>query len=248
MLNSKKVVCIIPARLESTRFPKKVLALLKGKSVIQWVWEAAKRVALFDKVIFAIDAEETARAIEGFGGTYEFTSVDCPSGTDRLVEISGKIESDIYVNWQGDEPFIHGHMITDLLQTAGHDESDVWTLKKRMYDLNLQLSPHVAKVVTDSEGYALYFSRSLIPYYRDSTSDKNKVYFKHIGIYAYSKKGLSKIAKLAPCPIEDAEKLEQLRFLYHGVKIRVHETEYEVMGIDLPEHLAQAETKEFPFL
>lgn len=241
MLGNKKVVCVIPARLKSTRFPKKVLALLKNKPVIQWVWEAASRVPIFDHVTFAIDAEETAETIRGFGGRYEFTSETCPSGTDRLIELLGKVEGDIFVNWQGDEPFIHQKMIEDLLQSAHDDQSDVWTLKKRLFDSEMQQSKHVCKVVTDAEGYALYFSRSLIPHYRDERPEEDKIYFKHIGIYAYSKEGLSKIGQLKPCAIEEAEQLEQLRFLYNGLKVRVHETHYEVVGIDLPEHLTKAE-------
>jgi 3-deoxy-manno-octulosonate cytidylyltransferase (CMP-KDO synthetase) len=241
MLNDKKIACVIPARLGSTRFPKKVLAPLKGKPLIQWVWEAANQIPFFDEVTFAIDAEETAACIRSFGGKYHFTSELCPSGTDRLVELMDKIDADIYVNWQGDEPFIHQKMIQDLLQTSGEDASDVWTLKKKITSLESQLSPHIAKVVTDAQGYALYFSRATIPYYRDFTHENDKIYFKHVGIYAYSRAGLAKIAQFAPCLLEEAEKLEQLRFLYHGLKVRVHETEHEVLGIDLPEHLVAAE-------
>lgn len=232
---------MIPARLGSTRFPKKILALLKGKALIQWVWEAATQISCFDDVVFAIDAEETAALIRSFGGKYYFTSEHCLSGTDRLVELMQHIDADIYVNWQGDEPFIHQQMIDDLLQTAGEDESDVWTLKKKIDSLETQLSPHTPKVVTDALGYALYFSRATIPYYRDPSLEMDQIYFKHIGIYAYSRAGLAKIAKLPLCPLEEVEKLEQLRFLYYGLKIRVHETRYEVLGIDLPEHLAKAE-------
>lgn len=241
MLNGKKVVCVIPARLKSVRFPKKILAELKGKPLVQWVWEAAKRIPFFDETTFAIDAQETADVIKKFNGKYVFTSENCTSGTDRLAELLDIVEGDIYVNWQGDEPFIHQHMIDDLLQSAAVDGSDVWTLKKRIYDKELIESPHVCKVVTDHQGYALYFSRALIPFYRDPISEESKAYFKHIGIYAFSKEGLIKISKLKQCAIEEAEKLEQLRFLYNGLKIKVHETQYEVIGIDLPEHLAKAE-------
>ncbi len=241
MHGDKKVVCVIPARLKSTRFPKKVLALLKGRPLIQWLREAACRVPLFDQVIFAIDAEETAETIRSFGGKYSMTSEHCPSGTDRLAELLEKLDGDIFVNWQADEPFIHQKMIDDLLQSAQADGSDVWTLKKRVFDAETQLSPHSPKVVCDVNGYALYFSRSPIPFYRDHRPEKDKIYFKHIGIYAFSREGLGKIARLPPCLLEEAEQLEQLRYLYNGLKVRVHETHYEVLGIDLPEHLARAE-------
>lgn len=242
MLGNKRIVCIIPARLGSTRFPKKVLAILKGRSLIQWVWEAANRIDCFDEVAFAIDSEETAEVIKGFGGKYYHTAIDCASGSDRLVELRDKVEGDIFVNWQGDEPFIHRAMIDDLLQSLD-DHCDAWTLKKRLYDKSLQQSSHVAKVVTDHQGCALYFSRSLIPYYRDTRAEEEKIYYKHIGIYAFTKKALNKIAVLPPCSMEEAEQLEQLRFLYNGLKLRVHETQYEVFGIDLPEHLALAEAR-----
>lgn len=241
MLGNKRVVCVIPARLNSTRFPRKILALLAGKPLIQWVWEAASQVELFDQVICAVDAEETAAAVKGFGGDYAMTSSSCASGTDRLVELLGRLEGDIFVNWQGDEPFIRKEMIDHLLQTALEDGSDVWTLKKKICDEATRASPHSPKVVCDVDGYALYFSRCPIPYYRDPCEESDKIHFKHVGIYAFSRSGLEKIRVLPPCLLESAEQLEQLRYLYNGLRVRVHETQYEVLGIDLPEHLVQAE-------
>ena len=243
MLGNKKVVCIIPARLQSTRFPRKMLINLKGKPLLQWVWEAATKVAIFDEVAFAVDAQETATLIEAFGGRYYMTSQSCMSGTDRLVELStsGRVSSDIWVNWQGDEPFVTGQMIHDLLHTAHRDKSDLWTLKKRIVNTEDALNPHISKVVTNDKGFALYFSRSAIPYYRDPCPDKHKVFFKHVGIYAYSERALLRIRRMQPSYLEEAEQLEQLRFLYHRLKIRVHETEQEVFGIDLPEHVVKAE-------
>ena len=243
MIGNKKVVCVIPARLKSTRFPRKMLAKLKNKPLLQWVWEKACSVSLFDEVVFAIDAQETADLIGQFSDNYYMTSESCPSGTDRLVELWRRklISADIWVNWQGDEPFITEQMIDDLLQSCAEDGSDLWTLKKRIVNLEEALNPHIAKVVCDHEGYALYFSRSQIPFYRDPIEEGEKIFYKHVGLYAYSEGALNKISHLDPCQIEKAEQLEQLRFLYHNLKIRVHETEREVFGIDLPEHLAKAE-------
>ena len=245
MFNSKKIACVIPARLKSTRFPKKMLAKLKNKPLIQWVWERARTVSVFDDVVLAIDAEETASVVKSFGGKFYMTSESCPSGTDRLIELiqTKKIDADIFVNWQGDEPFIDAQMIGDLLQSCGKEQSDIWTLKKRILKMEEVNSPQFAKVVCDKDGYALYFSRSPIPYYRDETDDAKKTFFKHIGLYAYTREALNKIATLKPCPLETAEQLEQLRFLYHNLRVRVHETQAEVIGIDLPEHIDKAEAR-----
>lgn len=236
----KKIACVIPARLKSTRFPQKILASLAGKPIIQRVWEAATQVPLFDTVTFAIDAPETASQIKSFGGQYFMTSPDCPSGTMRVAELqaSNNIDADIFVNWQGDEPFIHAIMIEELLQTVEDEDADIWTLKKRITDPAEISSPHVVKVVTDEKNHALYFSRSPIPYYRDPSIHS---YFKHIGIYAYTADALRRISHFTPSPLERAEHLEQLTFLHHGLKIGVHETIHDTFGIDLPEHLAKAE-------
>lgn len=234
----KKIACVIPARLASSRFPGKILAHLHGKPLIQWVWEAAVKVPLFDSVTIAIDSVETEKVVRDFGANFRMTSLECPNGTMRLCDLIKKydIEGDIFVCWQGDEPFIHEEMIQELLKSAGQDEADIWTLKKRI-DPALATSPHVCKVVTDQKGYALYFSRSLIPFHRDITP----TYFeKHIGIYAYSRKALEKISTLPMSPLCEKEQLEMLNFMYHGLKIRVHETAHEGFGIDIPQHLEEA--------
>ncbi len=235
-----KVACIIPARLASSRFPRKILAPLHGKPLIQWVWEAAKKVSLFDSVTIALDSEEAEEAVRKFGASYRMTSPECPNGTMRLCDLIKRhdVEGDVFVNWQGDEPFLHEEMIRELLQTAGRDEADIWTLKKRIDDLTLAASPHICKVVTDQNGYALYFSRSLIPFHRDTAPT---YYDKHIGIYAYSRKALEKIANLpSTSPLCEKEQLEMLNFMYHGLKVRVHETVHDGFGIDIPQHLDQA--------
>lgn len=237
-----KIACVIPARLQSSRFPKKILALLHGKPLLQWVWEAASRVSLFDSVTIAIDSIETGDVVKKFGANYRMTSAECPNGTLRLCDLIHRhsIEGDIFVCWQGDEPFIHEAMIQELLQTASQDKADIWTLKKSMTYSPTSPSLHQVKVVTDSEGYALYFSRSFIPFHRDTPIFE---YDKHIGIYAYTRKALEKIRDLPMSPLAEKEQLEMLNFMYHGLKIRVHNTLYEGFGIDIPEHLEEAHQK-----
>lgn len=243
MIGKKKVACVIPARLKSTRFPRKMLASLKGKPLLQWVWESAKSVSFFDDVAFAVDAQETEALVKSFGGKCFMTSENCINGTERLVELLEKraVDADIWVNWQGDEPFIHEKMIADLLQSCDREASDIWTLKKKIVNEDEVTSPHFAKIVCDAHGFALYFSRSQIPFYRDVKEFKNQEFYKHVGLYAFTPEALRKISKLQPCAMEVAEQLEQLRFLYNNLRVRVHETQYEVFGIDLPEHLAKAE-------
>lgn len=236
-----KTVCVIPARLASTRFPRKMLAPLKGKPLIEWVFKKAKQVPLFQEVVVATDSEEIQNLITSLGGKAYLTSPSCLCGTDRLVELQQKgiLKADIWVNWQGDEPFVDEKLIEDLLQSVQVHDADLWTLKKRITKTEEITSPHTPKVVCDEKGYALYFSRSTIPYYR---SQVPPVYFKHIGMYAFTEDALSRIPHLKPSPLEEAEQLEQLRFLSGQMKIKVHETAYEVVGIDLPEHLKEAES------
>jgi len=243
MAANQKIVCIIPARLASTRFPGKVLKSIQNKPMLSWVWHAAHATKLFDDVLFAIDSLWTADLIESFGGKYFMTSDECKNGTERLIELmqNQKVTADVWVNWQGDEPFITTTMIKDLLQSCSKNDADIWTLCKRIEDYQEIANPHVAKVVRDANNNALYFSRSTIPYYRDPRAQINKTFYKHIGIYAYTTTALKKIAELSTADIEDAEQLEQLRFLYNGLTIKVHETNTEVFGIDLPEHIEKAE-------
>lgn len=240
MFKEKKIACVIPARLASSRFPRKILAHLGGKPLIQWVWEAARRVSLFDSVVFAIDAVETARVIEGFGGVYEMTSARCQNGTERLIELQErkKVSADIWVNWQADEPFLSETMLEELLETCDDPTIDVWTLCKRIAAHEEIDCPHVVKVVSDAKGRALYFSRSTIPHYPEGA--KEKIYYKHCGLYAYTDAALAKLSTLPPSPLAAAERLEQLTFLAHGFKIFLQETSGEMFGIDVPEQLQAA--------
>ncbi len=243
MIGSKGVVCIIPARLGSVRFPRKIVAPLCGKPLIQWVWEAANKVELFDELIFAIDDEETAKIIAGFGGKFLMTSKKCQNGTERLIEIwkSKKIKGSIWVGWQADEPFVTPSVVGELLQSCDTDGADIWTLCKKITHTHEIFSPHTVKVVRNQAHDALYFSRSPIPYIRDEKFNGKQIFYKHVGMYAFSSDALEKIAKLKPCEIEMAEQLEQLRFLHGKLKIKVHETEHEIFSIDIPDQLKLAE-------
>ena len=240
MFKEKKIACVIPARLESSRFPRKILAPLAGKPLIQWVWEAARRVSFFDTVVFAIDSVETARVIDAFGGAYEMTSARCQNGTERLIELQEhkRVEADIWVNWQADEPFLSEAMLEELLETCDETDIDVWTLRKQISSLQDINCPHVVKVVCDAKGRALYFSRATIPNYPQDVQEK--IYYKHCGLYAYTDAALAKLSTLPPSPLAEAERLEQLTFLSHGLKIFVQETTGEMFGIDIPEHLTMA--------
>lgn len=247
MILKPKIACVIPARLNSTRLPGKMLLSLLNKPILQWVWESATKIHCFDHVTFAIDSPQIADLIDTFGGKYIMTSPDCKSGSDRLIEImqSEKIIADIWVNWQGDEPFITPSMIKCLLQTVTTDTYvDMWTLKKRITSEEEVLSPKFAKVVCNTAGNAMYFSRNPIPHYRDNNNDPldKRIYYKHVGIYAFATEALKKISQISTISnLEDAEKLEQLRFLQNNISIKVHETTEEVIGIDTAQDLIRAE-------
>ncbi len=241
MIKTKKIVCVIPARLQSGRLPRKVLLDIGGKPMLQHVWERAKACPFFDNVCFAVDAEETAHLVQSFGAPAYMTSVDCVSGTKRLIEIMKQnvVDADIWVNWQGDEPFLKRSMIELLLSRSADDqECDIWTLMTPIHDLEEALDPSAVKVVTDTDGKALYFSRSTIPYMRDNDYSHLK---KHLGIYAFTKKALKAIDEMPMSILEEKERLEQLSFLYHGLSMRVFQTQERTLGIDTPEDLEKAE-------
>ncbi len=248
MFKTKKIVCVIPARLNAQRFPQKLLSQLGRKPLLEWVWNAAKQVKLFDDVLFAIDDAALARLIDSFNGKWVMTSAHCQSGTDRLIDVLNKgiISADVWVNWQGDEPFISSAMIDELLQSCD-DKADVWTLRKKIIDSTDLTSRNCAKVVCDAQGYALYFSRNQIPCFRDEQDTeklvKEQCFYKHVGIYAYTTNALVTISNMGDCFLENAEKLEQLRQLYYGLRIKAHITETEVIGIDTPDDLIRAEKR-----
>lgn len=234
-----KVLCVIPARYGSTRLPGKPLKLIQGKPVIQRVYERASLARIPEDVVVATDDERIADCVKQFGGKAIMTSKDHPSGTDRLAEVALSYEDvDVIVNVQGDEPMIPPQVIDDLAQAFQNDpELEMATMKTEMRPEDYD-NPNAVKVVTDQNGFALYFSRSRIPYPRNQVPDV-KVY-KHIGIYAYKRDYLLKFAALLPTPLEQVEGLEQLRALENGTKIKVLTTDFQGVGIDTQEDLDRA--------
>ena len=233
-----KVLCVIPARYASTRLPGKPLSLIAGKPMIQRVYERACQAKLPYEVVVATDNELVKNAVDSCGGKAVMTSPDHPSGTDRLAEVALMYpDIDVIVNVQGDEPMIPPEVIDRLAMCFEDDaELKMATMKVKMDEEDYN-NPAAVKVVTDMNGYALYFSRSLMPYPRNKPADY-KV-FKHVGIYAYRRDFLLKYAALAPTPLERAESLEQLRALENGYKIKVLESDFQGVGVDTPEDLAR---------
>lgn len=234
---------VIPARYASTRFPGKALAPLNGKPLIQHVYERSQGARLADSVVVATDDERILKAVEAFGGRAVMTSPAHPTGTDRVAEVAARSEYDIIVNVQGDEPLIRPEIIDSAIRLLDDARASIGTLAKRTAKPREILDPNVVKVVTDAEGFALYFSRAPIPYDRNAwqglgakSITKGAVY-KHIGLYAYRREALLRLAALSPSRLEQTEKLEQLRALEHGMRIKVGITEYETTGVDTPEDL-----------
>ena len=243
----KSFVAIIPARFASTRFPGKPLAILGGKPVIQRVYEQAKKV--FENVFVATDDDRIYDAVEQFGGKAIMTSPNHKSGTDRCYEAYQKcgIETDVVVNIQGDEPFIHQSQLQTIKELFLQPETDIATLVKPFASntsFDVLSNPNSPKVVVDDNWNALYFSRSVIPYLRGKETEtwaSEHTYYKHIGLYAFKSDVLGKVTSLEQAPLEIAESLEQLRWLSAGYTIKVGKTNVETIGIDTPEDLAAAE-------
>ncbi|MCX5680116.1 MAG: 3-deoxy-manno-octulosonate cytidylyltransferase [Candidatus Omnitrophica bacterium] len=239
-----KAIGVIPARWGATRFEGKVLANLLGKPVIQHVWENARKAKTLDDLIVACDDERILKAVESFGGKAVYTSPNQPSGTDRLAEVINPMDVDIAVNIQGDEPLVKPIMIDNLVLALKDEKvAQMATMIKKIDDESELTNSNVVKVVIDKNGYALYFSRYSIPYNRTGESDEKKrpTYFKHIGLYAFTKDFLFTFRNLPKSSLENAEKLEQLRVLEYGYKIKTVETKFDTIGIDRPEDLKRAE-------
>lgn len=230
------ILCVIPARYSSTRLPGKPLADIAGKPMIQHVYERAALAKKPTTVLVATDHELVYQAVRSFGGTAMMTSPDHPTGTDRLAEVAESFSAaDIIINVQGDEPLIDPQVIDELAAAFEHaPDLAMGTLMTEMADHEMN-NPNAVKVITDLQGYALYFSRSLIPYPR--VRDVGLPVYKHLGIYAYRRDFLLKYAKLAPTPLERTESLEQLRALEHGYKIKVIKTNFQSIGVDTIEDL-----------
>ena len=236
---ARKVFGVIPARLESQRMPRKPLQPICGRPMIAWVYTRARQAACLHQLVVATDSEEIMDFCLKSNIPAQITSSSHQSGTDRVVEIMSREAADIYVNIQGDEPMVTARHIELLLEPFDRSPlAQVSTLKVPMSS-EAARSPHNVKVVTDSEGRALYFSRALIPHDRDGTG--NVQYYKHLGIYAYTAAALEKFHALPPSRLERLEKLEQLRFLENGIPIHVVETDQDTIGVDTLEDLHKVE-------
>jgi 3-deoxy-manno-octulosonate cytidylyltransferase (CMP-KDO synthetase) len=223
-----RILGVIPARLASTRLPRKLLREIAGKPLLAWVVEAARACPQFDDVLVAADSDEVANLCRRLGIPVELTSPALPSGTDRLHAVAQFRDADIYVNIQGDEPLLRPDHITALLRPFEQPHVDVTTLKVRCTPENIA-NPNAVKVVTAADGRALYFSRATIPYDRDGISPP---YWKHIGLYAYRKAALNLFPTLPPSQLERTERLEQLRFLENGLHLYVEATSHDTIGVD----------------
>ena len=239
-----KFIGIIPARYASTRFPGKPLAILGGKPVIQRVYEQV--VNVLGEAYVATDDERIFNAVEAFGGRAVMTRNDHKSGTDRIEEAAQKLntDADVIINVQGDEPFIQKSQLETVKHLFDDPQTQIATLGKPFESMEAVENPNSPKIVCDVNGYAMYFSRSVIPYVRGKEQQEWLQHFpflKHIGLYAYRREVLQQLTLLPPSPLEQAESLEQLRWLQNGYVIQVALTDLETVGIDTPEDLKRAE-------
>lgn len=233
-----KAIAMIPARYAATRFPGKLMQLLGGKTVIRRTYEAAVATGLFEEVIVVTDSEIIAKEIQQAGGSYKMSQRSHESGTDRIAEAASSLEADIIVNVQGDTPFIKREPLADLLREFNDSSVQVASMMQVLTKPQEINDPNFVKVAVDLERNALFFSRSVIPYPRDAKV--HPVYYEHIGVYAFQKKALMDFTSWPLSPLEAAEKVECLRFLEHGVGIRMVITDYLGVEIDTPEDLAKA--------
>ncbi len=257
-MSTIRIAGVIPARLSSTRLPRKVLRMIAGRPMVEWVWRAAMASGLMDPVVVATDSEEVAEVCRERGIPVAMTSTACPSGSDRVREVARQIEAEIYVNIQGDEPTLTAEFFPPLLALFVRPEVEVATLAVRCPPEEIA-DPNAVKVVTALDGRALYFSRATIPFDRDGYRGSDPVrdigrgrdlvgdgsgftgYRKHLGIYAYRKAALERFAALAPSPLELAERLEQLRLLENGIALYVAEAPGDTIGVDTEADLLRAE-------
>lgn len=235
---SFKAVAVIPARLGSTRLARKVLLEIAGKPMVQRVYEAARRCPLLQDVIIATDADEVMQLAQAHGWKAQMTSSTHRSGTDRINEVAQRISADVYVNIQGDLPLLRPQQIEALLRPMQQPLVMVSTVCTRCQPEEI-VNPNAVKVVFNKNGRALYFSRSTIPYDRDSSGKIQ--YFKHLGLYAYRKEALQRFCSLPESKLEAAERLEQLRLLENGIDIYVEETPFGSVEVDTEEDLKRVE-------
>lgn len=238
--SAPRVLAVVPARYASTRFPAKVLTPLEGKPLVLHAYERACQARLVDEVLIATDDERVMDAVAAHGARAIMTRRDHATGTDRIAEVAAKHASDIIVNVQGDEAAIDPHTIdAAIVPLLERTEVAMSTARHRLRDWESVRDPNVVKVVCDASGLALYFSRAPIPHIRDEEdrSLQPEIYWKHIGLYVYRRDFLLEFAGMPQTPLEKLEKLEQLRVLENGHKIAVVDTEYEGIGVDVPEDL-----------
>lgn len=228
-----KAIAVIPARLASTRLPRKMLREIAGKPLIGLVYEAVRSSPMLADVIVATDSDEIMAVCRSNGWNAQMTSPKHRSGTERVHEVSGRVSADVYINVQGDEPLVRREQIATLLEVVENPAAQVGTVMTPCVAVDVP-NPNAVKVVTDLTGRALYFSRATIPFDRDGTSAR---YFKHLGLYAYRKAALDKFVALPESSLERSERLEQLRFLENGIPIYVGETPYDSVGVDTEEDL-----------
>lgn len=242
------VLCVLPARIGSQRIPRKPLREIAGRSLLEWSWRAASRVEAFDEVRVATDDREVARAVEGFGGTAVMTEPDHPSGTDRVAEAArrpGARAHDVVVNYQADEPFLDPGAVGRAVEAVRGDGAAVATLAAPLEEEAAWRSESVVKVVRDARGDALYFSRAPIPHPRgrgpDLPGGADGPWLRHVGLYVFTRPALERWTSLEPSPLERVERLEQLRALEDGMRIRVVTGPPTEPGVDEPEDLRRAE-------
>ncbi len=231
-----KIIGIIPARYASTRFPGKPLASLLGKPLLRWVYEAALSARNLHEVIIATDDLRIANLSRSFGAEVVLTKPDHPSGTDRAAEVAEMREASLVINIQADEPLLEGWMIDLLIPPLMSGEAEISSLMAPVFDLTLITDINRVKVVVDKKGYALYFSRSPLP------SQARDFFYQHIGVYGYKKDTLLALCRLEPSRLEISERLEQLRALENGYRIRMLEIPQPTIGVDTPEDLTRAES------
>ncbi|MDP9955615.1 3-deoxy-manno-octulosonate cytidylyltransferase (CMP-KDO synthetase) [Epilithonimonas hungarica] len=235
-----KVIAVIPARYNSTRFPGKMMEILGNRTIITTTYQNVVETGLFDEVFVATDSELIFDEISKNDGKAVMTG-EHETGSDRIAEAVQNIDCDIVINVQGDEPFLKKEPLKKLIDVFSKDdkkEVSLASLKIQLKESEEILNPNNVKVVTDNNGFALYFSRSVIPFHRELSY--NVKYYKHIGVYAFRKEALIKFSSLEMTPMEISEKLEQLRYLENGMKIKMVETDFVGIGIDTPEDLEKA--------
>jgi 3-deoxy-manno-octulosonate cytidylyltransferase (CMP-KDO synthetase) len=232
------VIGVIPARYLSTRFQAKMLADIMGKPMLQHVWERAKASRMLDELIIACDNEIIQKVAIEFGAKTLMTSKEHACGTDRISEVVNPLDVKVVINIQGDEPLVHPMMIDNVARALLEDSSiNMATIMKKIEDPALVVDPNVVKVVVDKNNFALYFSRAPIPYLAPNAEIDDVTYYKHIGLYGYTKDFLFTYKNLPVSNLEKTEKLEQLRVLAEGFKIKLIETNFDTISVDTPEDL-----------